>query len=976
VIAPRRATRRVALLIAGICSACLGREDVAVESPIQVQSSALSLPRSAAELSALLRVHPDSLHDAALRRLDAGAADSAHAIWSVHADLARTTGDTVALARAMMWLGIAEWKLGDFPAARASGESSITLKRHSGLDAELSQSFNALALLAWHQGHYAEALVRLDSALVAAHRNDDPVGIARASLNVPLIQVELGQYDEARRGFHAALAAARGIGNDRYEGNALANLAMLEIRIGDPGAAVPLLAEARRLYARSAGGDLDGEANALGQLATAWSALGDLQRAIAAADSALALAHAQQLPQEVAATLEVLADLHFQAGSPRLALRRLRQADSIDAILGLQIEKGNNRRRSALILLELGDIPASIARAREALAVHQAARAVPEIVQDRLQLALALAGAGELGQAIREVDAAVMEAKSLNSAALSSHAAAVAADLSLRDGRPSVALRHASSVSTPSNGWALAHLKAGALLQLDRLQEATVEARRAVAGLERERSSLGQGPLRSSYFLNRTGPFARLVEILLIAGDTASAFEVAASVPGRALAERLGATSRPAATLAVTAERERVLRRAGDLERELYAMASPDQAGERGFALRRALDATRVAYEEHLAHASMSASDRVLGTAQTRAADVQQYLGAGEALVTFLSGPERLDIFLVTRRGLVHRSTPISDRELAAQVRIARELIGTERPGRGPAHAMSALFDLLLGGLREELTGISHLLVVPHGPLAALPFAALWDAHTRSYLITRAALSYLPSAAAIQVRSDEVTALSGTGMTVFTPQPDLLPGTAVEARSVARLVPGARRLDGRESTEERVREALRRGRSVHIASHGSQNLQNPLFSRIMVGQGRGRGAGPAGDGRLEVHEILELSTRSPLVFLSGCETGLVPAAQGQFARHVEEGALAQAFLAAGVRVVVATLWEVEDAAAAEIATGFYARMRDGSAPAEALASTQRALIQAGRGLGWAAYTVSGVSPRKRAKTVRSTGSTH
>jgi len=153
-----------------------------------------------------------------------------------------------------------------------------------------SDGFNALGLLAWNQGRHREALTFYDSAVASARRNDDLTGIARAANNIPNVLIDLGDFDAARAAFDTALAIARVLGNELYIANNLANLARLEILLGSPLRALPLLDEARSLY-RS----IDyrtGEANALGQLATAFSGMGDLQRAIAAADSGLAIARA------------------------------------------------------------------------------------------------------------------------------------------------------------------------------------------------------------------------------------------------------------------------------------------------------------------------------------------------------------------------------------------------------------------------------------------------------------------------------------------------------------------------------------------------------------------------------------------------------------------------------------------------------------------------------------------------------------
>jgi CHAT domain-containing protein len=109
---------------------------------------------------------------------------------------------------------------------------------------------------------------------------------------------------------------------------------------------------------------------------------------------------------------------------------------------------------------------------------------------------------------------------------------------------------------------------------------------------------------------------------------------------------------------------------------------------------------------------------------------------------------------------------------------------------------------------------------------------------------------------------------------------------------------------------------------------------------------------------LEVHEILGLSTTSPLVYLSGCETALGGAADNSFTSSSDENSLAQAFLIAGARTVVATLWKVDDAAAAAIADGFYHQMRAGAYPEDALAKAQRRSLKGAASFTWAAYTVS------------------
>jgi CHAT domain-containing protein len=98
-----------------------------------------------------------------------------------------------------------------------------------------------------------------------------------------------------------------------------------------------------------------------------------------------------------------------------------------------------------------------------------------------------------------------------------------------------------------------------------------------------------------------------------------------------------------------------------------------------------------------------------------------------------------------------------------------------------------------------------------------------------------------------------------------------------------------------------------------------------------------------------------------LVFLSGCETGLGPAWSTSFARGDDYATLSQAFLHAGARNVVATLWPVEDVGAAAFARRFYQGLM-GAPPPEAMAEAQRAMIENAKYSApyyWAGYELSG-----------------
>ncbi|MEO6056690.1 MAG: CHAT domain-containing protein, partial [Gemmatimonadales bacterium] len=208
------------------------------------------------------------------------------------------------------------------------------------------------------------------------------------------------------------------------------------------------------------------------------------------------------------------------------------------------------------------------------------------------------------------------------------------------------------------------------------------------------------------------------------------------------------------------------------------------------------------------------------------------------------------------------------------------------------------------------------------------------------------------------VRERRGTDPSGRSGAVLAPEPAALPASRREAAAVAGVLPAAELVIGRDATEPRLRAALGAGGLVHLATHGELNARNPMFSWLQTASGRD--VDPADDGRLEVHEILGLRVRSPLVFLSGCETGLGTAWSTAFAPGEDFATLARAFLYAGAGSVVATLWRVDDDGAAALAERFYRYLETG--PASALALAQRELLADRRYRApyyWAGYTLAG-----------------
>ena len=402
-----------------------------------------------------------------------------------------------------------------------------------------------------------------------------------------------------------------------------------------------------------------------------------------------------------------------------------------------------------------------------------------------------------------------------------------------------------------------------------------------------------------------------------------------------------------------------MLVRVASLENQLSDLGTDANAGERRASLQRALENSQAEYTDHLSRTA--AARGILTVRPPRLADIQSRLSGNEALIVFLSGPDHLDAFALRRDRIAYRADALGSEELRTRVRVVRELLN--RPTLDAArNALADLHRILLDPWKDTgvLRGVDHLVIVPHGALAALPFAALWNRSSGRFAIEDYAITTLPSVAALAKCCDSAR-VDLRRTLVLAPLSNELPGTRREANAIARVIPGAEVKLGAASTEEAALAGLAAGRPLHVASHGSHNAQNPLFSSMVVGAGRHES--PGSDGLLEVHEILGRSTSSPLVYLSGCETGLGRAADNAFASSSDENSLAESFLIAGARTVVATLWRVDDAGAAGIAESFYTRLRSGALPDDALAYAQRKALKGAHNFTWASYTIASTRSR-------------
>ena len=961
-------------------AACSGadRSSVRQSRGVQQQSTratTIAIRPGRARIDSLL-----ALGDSVYRQ----SADSARKVWSLALNAARDSSDSVGIARALTGLGQAARLLGDARASRSLGEQALTLKLRLGLAAsELSRSYNALALLAWQEERLADASALLDSAMRTARAAGDSSALAKAVVNAGLVANDLGAFERARTLLERGRDAALALHDSVTVARALTNLSALNIQLGDPVAAVLSIETARRI-ARALKDSVT-ELNAVGQLATAYDQLGEPQRSFTLLDSALTMARRQGRRAEEAEDLTLMADLFFDAGDYGHALDYYRRAGVATDSLGQPEERGNILRNEARAHAGLGNLALAEDRAGAARRIHQAGGfAYPEL-GDLVVLASLAEQRGHAADADRFLRAGRAIAARLRAPIAESRVAIAEAQvaaarhdwarvLHVLDGQPR--LFELGGSRGESEAFAL---EASALDGVGRREAAITAGRRAVAALERVRSNYASDELRTTYASNRGDVYSAQVLRLLRAAHIEEAFQVADGGRGRALIEHLAAARADierskSADSGATLAREQLLRRVDALTSRLRQDESRPPR-ERSIATlavasawRDSLIAARSEYEALVARTGSIVSTETgspsRGVGPTSSGQVIRSLLPGEVLLEYVVTPNQLVIFAITPRGLAVQHVDETEASLASRVRLTRALL-QRRDGEASARGvLQALYEILIEPVVASgaLKGATRLLVVPHGPLVYLPMAALVDGRSGRYVAQDFSVLRLSTAALLpefRARGNPMANGGRFEAAVFAPFPDSLPATRDEAAAIRRFIPDARINLGVAANKANLRRALESGAIVHVATHARMNRRNPLFSAIELSP-VAQPADPA-NARIEVHELLGVRVRAPLVFLSGCETALGGAWATGFDTGEDFTTLAQTLLYAGAGNVVATLWRIDDAGASEFASRFYGALRERGV-VEALARTQREMLADSRFRSpyyWAAYDATG-----------------
>lgn len=891
-------------------------------------------------------------------------------------------------------------RLNDFPKALDFAQRGLSIKQQLRDVVEQGRSYNQLGLIYWQMADYPKAVASLNHAIEIGRQAGDRVLQGSALNNLGLVEDEQGDYRQSSADYQQALELDRAAGFERGESDVLGNLGGVKMLLGRYHEALDYYGQSLKLD--EAEGLLPAQSADLGNLALCYSALGRTDDALATFDRALRIAaqagverdqadwergkgevllragqydtalaqydKAQQVYERGGLKRE-LVDLLNDTGNLRLLLgdtasaerdfrRALQLAHSIGNPHGVIVNLlslAELERRRARPSHALSDAGAALGMARKAgdltnqnasliaLALVQQDRgnfdAAIESARDAVDLAQQMQNPPEEAQA-RYMEAEVLRAQRQWNPALEQYGAAAAVEKAFAD---------------PELHWRLDFGRGQALEAQGRTADAVDAYESAVSTLEKVRAGLVEERFRAGYLQDRYQVYVALVELLLRLHRASEAFSYSERLRARSYLDQLGPSVPPAG-----GERERELEeRIRQLRHAMQDEWSQPPAQRR----QRAPEA----FSAELAEAERQYSellDRNV-TAPGRAAAVpgasavQRELPARSALLEYVVGSRQLDILVITPSAVHATSIPVPRRQLESRIELLRYFIS--HPGddewRLPA---AGLRHILIDPVEHPgwLHGTRELFLAADGVLNYVPFAALprtGDAAGR-YLVDDYVLAYLPTAAALHPSNGDEPPGEESAL-ALAPSNAHLRWSGREARNVAALFAGrSRLLAGSLASESSFKRLVGNYQVLHLATHAYLNRYAPLLSALQLEPGAGE------DGRLEVHEILQLHLHADLVTLSACETGLGSGYFTAVPAGDEFVGMTRAFLSAGARSVVASLWAVNDRSTLNLMLRFY-RHRKRTDSATALAEAQREMSKAATSYRhpyfWAPFTVTG-----------------
>jgi CHAT domain-containing protein/tetratricopeptide (TPR) repeat protein len=856
-------------------------------------------------------------------------------------ELSRSAGFVLGEASALGDLAVVYSEIGENKKSVDLLQSALNFFQDLGDRRSQGRTLSSLAGSYHNLGMQTQAIDACSRSLPLARSAHDRYAEAAVLNNVAAAYSSTGEKQKALDSYTEALPIEREVGDRQGEANTLVNIGSIYDSLGDPGSALEDYQKA--LAIANTIRDLDLEMRVRVREATIDRDSGSLAKALELLSNAMRLAEQLQDRRWKSIILNDIGTIHFRSGDARRALEFYGRARLLRQELG-------NPSELSITLNDIGEAYGAIRDPASALRAYDEALALSRSVGDRRTEAMTLYHLART----KAQQGDFVQASSLNEQAVQ-----VIEALRIKIAAQELRSSYVTTVREYFD------LYIDTLMRLDQIHPQEGYAALALQVCERSRA-------RS------------LLEQLTENGiDIRQGIDSALLDDQRSIRQQLEYYSERKLKLAGSKTKneqfEEARRRVEDLELEYRNVevnlrrASPQYA-----ALTQPQPLTAAEMQHQITDENTSILEYSLGARRSFLWVIDP-----NAVRTF-ELPKREDIEGVARDFYLDLSTG-SGKEIARskfQPKTRRDAAERKRALLG--NRLSAM----ILGPAVPLIGARRLVIIPDGALNYIPFAALPDPISPAEgvpLIVRHEIVYAPSGSVLALLRRTTTPRNTASklLAVFAdPVFDIgdprlrngsggkpgsakvrdhslersmkdiganpgsslarLPFSRVEAEGIYSLVGAAdsmKALDFDASLATATSPDLSKYRLVHFATHGLLDSENPILSGLVLSLFDKQGQ--TQPGFLNLAGIYNLKLSADLVVLSACQTGM-----GKYVSGEGLIGLTRAFMYAGVPRVIASVWNVDDLATAELMKHFYASMvREHMRPAAALRNAQVYLWQ-------------------------------
>src|SRR6266542_1582247 len=861
-----------------------------------------------------------------------------------------------------------------------------------------AEALNNMGSVYWSLGEMRKALEKYDEALPIVRAIGDRRGEAIMLNNIGLVYSFLGEMRKALDKFDESLPIRRAIADRRGEANTLNNIADVYRLQGEAQKALEKCNEALPIY--RAVGDRRGEAIALNKIGMAYLSLGETRKALEKYHETLPITRAVGDRNGEADTLSNISGVYLSVGETRKALEKYHETLPIYRAVG-------DRRGEAIALNKIGMAYLSLGETRKALEKYHETLPITRAVGDRNGEADTLSNISGVYLSVGETRKALEKYH---------ETLPIYRAVGDRNGEANTLLSIARAEQKRDN-------LTQARQAIEQAVSLVESLRTNIAGQEFRASYFAS---RQEFFETYIDVLMEQRQQNPVAGIDAVALAVSERARARSLLELLK-EARADIRQGVDGSllecerslQQRLNARAAAQVSLLNRKHTPEQAD----AVAKEIAAITAEYEEvqaqiraHSPRYAALTQPQPLGLAEIQ----QQALDEDTLLLEYALGENRSYLWLVSQRSIDSYELP-PRAELEAATRRVYELLTARPKRRTPPDPQfiaqaKALSGMLLGPAAAQL-GNKRLVVVAPGALSYLPFVALPAPEDKKRpagdyepLIAKHEVVSVPSASVLSIIRREMagrqraaksvavladpvfessdprltSAKNGnsSGETLPAPAADAelseltrairtmnfsdartgftrLAFSRQEAESIIALTPGGAGLKATDFSASRalaMSRQLSEYRILHFATHGLLNSERPELSGLVFSLIDREGKPQ--DGFLRLHEIYNLQLNADLIVLSACETGLGKEIKGEGLIGLTRG-----FMYSGAPRVVASLWNVDDLATAELMKLFYQGiLKDGLPAGAALRAAQLELSRQKRWASpyfWAGFVLHG-----------------